>query len=401
MNLHDRLGYALTALRGARLRSGLMLLAMAIGVAAVVVLSALGEGARRYVVGEFSSLGTHLLIVLPGRNETTGGAPPLVSETPRDLTLDDAEALKRSSHVRLVAPINVGAASVSFGGRERDGVIMGATHELYEVRHFQMGQGRFLPPGDVHHPQPVAVLGARLKRELFGTQSALGERIRIGDRRFRVIGVLQEQGQSLGMNTDDLAIIPVMAAQSLFNVNSLFRILVEAQSREAIEPARRYVIATLKARHDGEEDVTVITQESILATFDRILGALTMTVAGIAAISLVVAGVLIMNVMLVAVAQRTAEIGLLKALGAPAQVILRLFLTEAALLSLLGAAIGLAVGQASTAVLRQLYPALPFGAPLWAIAAAVLVALGTGLAFGVLPARRAARLDPVQALARR
>jgi ABC-type antimicrobial peptide transport system, permease component len=401
MNFRDRLAYAFTALRGARLRSGLMLLAMAIGVAAVVVLSALGEGARRYVVGEFSSLGTHLLIVLPGRNETTGGAPPLVSETPRDLSLEDAEALKRSRHVRLVAPINVGAATVSWGGRERDGVIMGASHEIYEVRHFTMAQGSFLPPGDVHHPQPVAVLGARLKRELFGVEPALGARIRIGDRRFRVIGVLQEQGQSLGMNTDDLAIIPVTAAQSLFNVNSLFRILVEAQSREAIEPARRHVIATLKARHDGEEDVTVITQESVLATFDRILGALTMTVAGIAAISLVVAGVLIMNVMLVAVAQRTAEIGLLKALGAPARAIQRLFLTEAALLSLLGATIGLAIGQASTAVLRHLYPKLPFGAPLWAIAAAILVALGTGLAFGVLPARRAARLDPVQALAKR
>jgi putative ABC transport system permease protein len=245
------------------------------------------------------------------------------------------------------------------------------------------------------------VLGAKLKHELFGSQPALGERVRIGDRGFRVIGILQEQGQSLGMNTDELAIIPVLAAQSLFNTNSLFRILVEAASRDALEPAQRFIVATLKARHDGEEDVTVITQDSVLVTFDRILGALTMTVAGIAAISLVVAGVLIMNVMLVAISQRTAEIGLLKALGAPGKVILRLFLTEAALLSLLGAAIGLAVGEASTALLRRLYPALPFGAPLWAIIAAVTIALITGLAFGVLPARRAARLDPVQALARR
>lgn len=401
MNTRDHLRFAFTALRGARLRSGLMLLAMAIGVAAVVVLSALGEGARRYVVGEFSSLGTHLLIVLPGRNETTGGAPPLTSETPRDLTLDDAESLLRSSHVRLVAPLNVGSAAVSWQGREREAVVMGTTHGMYEVRHFAMAQGRFLPPGDVHHPQPVCVLGAKLKHELFGSQPALGERVRIGDRGFRVIGILQEQGQSLGMNTDDLAIIPVLAAQSLFNTNSLFRILVEAASRDALEPAQRFIVATLKARHDGEEDVTVITQDSVLVTFDRILGALTMTVAGIAAISLVVAGVLIMNVMLVAISQRTAEIGLLKALGAPGKVILRLFLTEAALLSLLGAAIGLAVGEASTALLRRLYPTLPFGAPLWAIIAAVAIALITGLAFGVLPARRAARLDPVQALARR
>ncbi|MFA5626057.1 MAG: ABC transporter permease [Thiohalomonadaceae bacterium] len=401
MSWHDQLRFAFSALRGARLRSGLMLLAMAIGVAAVVVLSALGEGARRYVVDSFSSLGTHLLIVMPGRSETTGGAPPMTSETPRDLTLNDTEALKRSHHILRVAPINVGAAPVSYGGRERDGVIMGATNELYEVRHLELAQGRFLPLGDVHHPQPVAVLGARLRDELFGQQSALGERIRIGDHRFRVIGVLQEQGESLGMNTDDQVIIPVMSAQALFNVNSLFRILVEATSRESIEPARKHIINTLTARHDGEEDVTVITQESVLSTFDRILTALTLTVAGIAAISLVVAGVLIMNVMLVAIAQRTAEIGLLKALGAPAQTIQTLFLAEAAMLSLLGAAIGLLAGQAATWLLRQIYPALPFVAPLWAIFAAVLVALGTGLLFGVLPARRASRLEPVQALARR
>lgn len=401
MHAGDSLRFALSALRGARLRSALMLLAMAIGVAAVVVLSALGEGARRYVVGEFSSLGTHLLIVLPGRNETTGGAPPMTSETPRDLTLEDFEALTRLRQVRRAAPLSIGSATVSFQSREREVVVMGTTEAMLEVRHFTMGQGYFLPAGDPHHPQPVCVLGAQLKRELFGNQSALGEWVRVGDRRFRVIGILRAQGQSLGMNTDELAIIPVMSAQALFNSYSLFRILLEAKSREAIIPAQQAAIDLLRQRHDGEEDVTVITQESVLATFDRILGALTMTVAGIAAISLVVAGVLIMNVMLVAISQRTAEIGLLKALGASRAVILRLFLTEAALLSLLGAMLGLAVGQLSSWVLRQLYPALPFGAPTWAVLAALGVALTTGLIFGVLPARRAARLDPVQALARR
>lgn len=401
MNIDDQLRYAFTALRGATLRSGLMLLAMAIGVAAVVVLSGLGEGARRYVVGEFASLGTHLLIVLPGRNETTGGAPPMVSETPRDLTVDDAEALKRNRSIRRVAPVSIGSAMVSHQGLQREVAIMGTTHEMYEVRHFAMGQGSFLPPGDIFHPQPVCVLGAKLRRELFGNKPVLGAYVRIGDRRFRVVGVLREQGQSLGMNTDDLAIIPVTAAQALFNSYSLFRILVEAKSRDAIAPAQRAIVDTLKTRHEGEEDVTVITQESMLATFDRILGALTLTVSGIAAISLVVAGVLIMNVMLVAVSQRTAEIGLLKALGAPAGAIMRLFITEAALLSLLGAAIGLGVGGGANWLLRQIYPTLPFHAPNWAVAAAILVALATGLLFGVLPARRAARLDPVQALARR
>lgn len=401
MTALDHLRFALGAVRGARLRSGLMLLAMAIGVAAVIVLSALGEGARRYVIDRFSSLGTHLIIIVPGRSETTGGGPPLTSETPRDLTLSDARALQRSRHVRRVAPINVGSAPIAYGGREREGVVMGATAELYEVRHMQLSRGRFLPPGDLFHPQPVVVLGARLRSELFGQQPALGERVRIGDRRFRVIGILREQGESLGMNTDDLAIIPVMSAQALFNVSSLFRVLVEATSRESIEPARLHVIATLAARHEGEEDVTVITQESVLATFDRILTALTLTVAGIAAVSLVVAGVLIMNVMLVAVAQRTAEIGLLKSLGAAEPLIRRLFLTEAALLSLLGAGLGLGIGQGAVWLLRRIYPSLPFAAPPWAIIAALVVALATGLLFGVLPARRAARLDPVQALSRR
>ncbi len=401
MTAGDSLRFAYSAVRGARLRSGLMLLAMAIGVAAVVVLSALGEGARLYVVGEFSSLGTNLIIVLPGRNETTGGAPPLTSDIPRDLTTGDAEALKRIRQVHLVAPVNIGSAVVSYRGREREVPVMGTTHDMLDVRHFTMAQGSFLPSGDVGHPQPVCVLGAKLRTELFGGQPVLGEWVRIGDRRFRVVGVLQAQGQSLGLNTDDLAIVPVASAQAMFNAYSLFRILIEAKSRDAIPAAIDAITATLEDRHEGERDVTVITQESVLATFDRILGALTMTVAGIAAISLVVAGVLIMNVMLVAIAQRTAEIGLLKALGAPAATIQRLFLTEAALLSLLGALIGLAIGQASSWLLRQLYPSLPFQAPAWAVAAAMLVALGTGLLFGVLPARRAARLDPVQALARR
>src|SRR5512143_620957 len=168
----------------------LMLIAMSIGVASVIVLASLGEGARRYVVGEFASLGTNLLIVLPGRNETTGGAPPLLSETPRDLTLDDAMALLRSRHVRLVAPINVGAAAISYGGLDRDAVIMGATASLLPVRHMQLAQGHFLPEMDAERAAPVCVIGAKIRDELFGTQPALGQWVRIGDRRFRVIGVL-------------------------------------------------------------------------------------------------------------------------------------------------------------------------------------------------------------------
>lgn len=401
MNIADRLRFALQALRGASLRTLLMLIAMAIGVASVVILTSLGEGARRYVVGEFASLGTNLLIVLPGRNETTGGAPPLLSETPRDLTLADAQALLRSRHVRYVAPINVGAAAIAYGNRDREAAIMGATASLLPVRHLKLAQGNFLPELDVERATPVAVIGAKISEELFARRSALGEWVRIGDRRFRVIGVLEAGGQSMGTNTDELVVIPVASAQQLFNTETLFRILIEVKTREAIPLAQQEVIAILRDRHDGEEDVTVITQDAILATFDRILTALTFTVGGIGAISLLVAGILIMNVMLVAVTQRTSEIGLLKAIGATGAQVLSLFLIEAILLSLFGALLGLLIGAFGAWLIHQLYPVLPTVPPLWAVLSALLVAISTGMLFGALPARRAARLDPVQSLSRR
>jgi putative ABC transport system permease protein len=205
----------------------------------------------------------------------------------------------------------------------------------------------------------------------------------------------------MGANLSDLAIIPVASAQSLFDTTSLFRILVQAKGRESIPKAEKAVINTIRDRHDGEDDVTVVTQDAMLSTFDQIFQALTLTVAGIAAISLAVAGILIMNVMLVSVSQRTAEIGLLKALGSPGAQVQRLFLVEAALLSLSGALIGIAVAFAGVWGLEQLFPDFPLSIPVWAFVAAILVSLATGLIFGVLPARRAAALDPVLALAGR
>lgn len=397
----DLLRFVFGALRGYSVRTALMLLAMAIGVAAVVILTSLGEGARRFVVNEFTSLGTHLVIVLPGRSETTGGAPPLISETPRDLTIDDALALERQRAVRRIAPIAVGSVAVSWGGRDRESIIVGSTREFLDIRHLTMGQGRFLPAGDPQRASPVCVLGAKVRSELFGAHKALGEWVRIGDRRFRVIGVLATEGRSIGIDIEEVVVIPVASALALLNTNSLFRILVEARTREDVPQVRKGIADIIRARHEGEDDVTVITQDAVLATFDRILRALTLTVAGIAAISLAVAGILIMNVMLVAVAQRTAEIGLLKALGASARSIQRLFVAEATVLSLLGALLGFLIGEAGSWFVGRLYPALPVGTPWWAIVAALTVALLTGVVFSLLPARRAARLDPVQALSRR
>jgi len=402
MRWFDVLGFSWRAVARYPMRSGLMLLAMGIGVASVVVLTALGEGARSYVTGQFASLGTNLLIVLPGRSETSGAAPGmLIGQTPRDLTLEDALALDRSRAVGRVAPIVVGSAPVNFSGLEREVPVLGSTAELLEIRHWTLGQGHFLPPGDPRNPAFVCVIGAKVRNELFGSQRALGAWLRIGDRRFRVIGVLATEGRSIGVDVQETVIVPVVAAQMLFNTPSMFRVLVEARSRELIPRARADVASILKARHQGEEDVTVITQDAVLSTFDRIFGALTLTLAGIAAISLTVAGVLIMNVMLVAVSQRTAEIGLLKALGAPTREVMYLFLAEALLLSACGAAAGLAVGWAGNWLLNRIFPTLDLGTPHWAVIAGVVVALVSGLVFGALPARRAARLDPVAALSRR
>ncbi|NIM28973.1 MAG: FtsX-like permease family protein [Gammaproteobacteria bacterium] len=401
MTARDLIAYATGSVLGYRVRTLLTLLAMGIGVASVVALTALGEGARRYVTGEFKSLGTHLLIVLPGRSETKGGAPPLMGETPRDLTLDDALAIDRSRAVRRIAPIAVGSAGVSYREREREVTVLGTTASFIEVRHLKMASGRFLPEGDPRRASPVCVLGAKLKRELFDAGPAIGRWVRIGDRRFRVLGILASEGRSIGVDIEDIVIIPVAAAQSLFDTYSLFRVLVEARSEEAIPRARQAIRDTIRQRHEGEDDVTVITQDAVVATFNRIFTALTLTVAGIASISLVVAGILIMNVMLVAVSQRTSEVGLLKALGATSGAIMRVFLAEATILSLVGAAAGVVVGYAGIRIVDRFYPVLSLSAPAWAIASAVLVALTTGLLFGVLPARRAARLDPVAALAGR
>lgn len=402
MNASDVVRLSFRTISHAPMRTAMLLLAVAIGVAAVVVLTSLGEAARRYVRDEFASLGTNLVITIPGRSETTGLSPALMAgTTPRDLTIDDAVALLRSPAVEKVAPVVVGAAGVQWGGREREVPIFGSTAEMLEVRRWSMEAGRFLPHGDPNRAAGVVVLGRKLKNELFRGQPAIGQWLRIGDRRFRVIGILSSEGHTMGIDSQDIAIIPVASAQALFNTPSLFRIIASARSREDMPKAQADIRRIITERHQGEEDVTVITQDAVLATFDRIFGALTLTLAGIAAISLVVAGVLIMNVMLVAVSQRTAEIGLLNALGAPPNRIMTLFLTEALLLAGLGAAAGLAVGQAGSWLIGRLYPALTMGAPAWALIAAALTAVGCGLLFGVLPARRAAHLDPVAALARK
>lgn len=379
-----------------------MLAATAIGVAAVLVLTSLGEAARRFVTGEFQALGTHLVIVVPGRSDTAGAGPGMMlAETPRDLTLGDAGALLRSRWVERMAPVVVGSASVSTGRLEREVSVLGTTPEFLAIRRWQMARGEFLPRAGIDRAPPVCTVGATIARELFGDGPAVGEWLRVGDRRCRVTGVLAAQGTSVMIDVDEVVVTPVLFAQALFDSPGLFRIIVQATGRAGIEPARRDILSIIADRHYGEQDVTVITQDAVLATFDGILGALTRALAGIASISLVVAGVLIMNVMLVAVSQRTAEIGLLKALGATRRQITGLFLAEAVFLAGLGALLGAGIGAGMIWLMGAFYPELRFVPPAWAVGGAVLVALLSGLVFGILPARRAARLDAIAALAGR
>lgn len=402
MKLIDTARFARDATIGTPLRTGLLILAMSIGVAAVVILTALGDGARQYVLREFSTIGSNLVIVLPGRSETGGINPAnLVTSTPRDLTVEDANALRKLPGVLRVAPLVVGTTEISAGGKLREAMMAGTTAEFRDIRKMPIASGRFLSADNLGRGAAEVVLGATIRKEIFGSENPLGKTVKIGDRRLRVVGVIAEGGQGLGMDTDELLIIPVSTAQAMLDTNTLFRILVEAHSREYLEEVKASTRKMIAQRHEGEEDVTVITQDAVLATFDKILGVLTMGVGGIAAISLAVAGILVMNVMLVSVTQRTAEIGLLKALGATAEVVRNLFLAEAVLLSSIGAFTGLGLGYAGAWVLRQVYPTFPAYPPLWAVLAGLSAALCSGVIFGVMPARRAARLDPILALSKR
>jgi len=398
----DTVRYGLGSLGSNPVRTALMLLAMSIGVAAVVLLTGIGNGARLYIVDKFAALGTSLVIVIPGRAETANNTPAtLVGETPRELTLEDAAAVMRSELVQRVAPLAIGELSAVRKGRERQVPVLGSTATFLDIHRLQLAKGSSLPEEDWNIARPVCILGAKVYSELFGREGALGELIRLGGYRCRVIGILSSEGRSLGFDTQELVVVPVAFAQMLYNSSGLFRIVVEGREVEALPRLKEHIRATIAKRHYGEDDVTIITQDSILATFDKILRSLTLTVAGIAAISLIVAGILIMNVMLMSVAQRTAEIGLCRALGATRRQIMAMLVSEALLLSTIGGLLGLLLGFAGAWGIAQVYPELTTVPPLWAVAAAMATALATGLIFSLLPAGRAARLDPIRALARR
>jgi putative ABC transport system permease protein len=400
MSPGDLLAFTLRALTGHRLRSALSLLGVAIGVAAVVVLTALGEGALRYVTAEFRDIGASVLVVLPGKTETTGMFPG-VGGAPNDLTLADAEAVEqRLAGVARIAPIAMGTETVTHGQRRRQVAIVGSTRAFFGMRGLELSRGDLLPEGDLRRGASVAVLGSMVAEELFPGRDPLGQVVRVAGLRARVIGVLAPRGTHMGMDLNEVVVVPVATALQLFNRRSLFRLMVELDSYERLADRKEALIALLAERH-GEEDVTVLTQDAIVDSLSSIVRVLTLGLAAIAAVSLGVAGTGIMNVMLVSVSERTAEVGLLRAVGVGRRQVLAVFLAEAAVLSTAGGLLGLVFGWLGTRLLVALYPTLPASPPLWAVASALLLAVVIGILFGLLPARRATRLDPVEALAPR
>lgn len=402
MRAADLLSFTLLALRRQRFRSFMLLTAVGLGVTAVVVLTALGEGARGYVLGEFAFLGKDSVIMLPGRKETTGGMPPMSGAAARQITLEEVEVIERSvPGVTAVAPMIIGNETVSFDNRSRDSLVVGTTADFVRIRRMFIGSGDNLPEGSMSETEPVAVIGETLKRELFDGRRAIGQWVRLRDYRFRIIGILSGKGDSFGLDLSEAIFIPVAAAQSVFNTGGVYRVIFKVDENHPIETVKRRVSDRMQELHDGEQDVTLVSPDSMLSTFDDILRVLTVAVAGIGAISLVVSGILVMNVTLMSVKQRTAEIGLLKAVGAPSSQVRTLFLAEAGMIACAGAGVGIVVGQLLVLGGRLLYPGVPFVTPTWAYVASVVLAVGTALLFAWLPAQQAARMEPVDALGRK
>ena len=399
MRLSDILFLGYTTLIRYPLRTIMLLIATSIGVMAVILLTAVGEGARDYITGEFRSLGTNLLIVSPGRNETSGGGVlDLAGLSPWPLTIVDAQSLFQIDNVRRIAPVVMGEAPAQYDGLERSAPIIGTTPEFLSIRQWEMESGSFLPGVSMRYSPPVCAIGKEIKSELFGDTTAVGEWIRIGDRRCRVAGVLAEEGRAIGIDVQKIVVIPVALGTALFNRDSLYRIIVDVRTTSRMDQTKQSILSIIKRRHQGKEDITVIKQDTVLQSFDNIFNVLTMALGSIASISLLVAGILIMNVMLVAVSQRQAEIGLLKAIGAKNKQINNLFVVEAIMLSGSGAIMGLILGHSITQVLKVAFPDFNFLPPMWASYVSLIVALISGIIFGLLPARRAAKLDPVEAL---
>ncbi|HYS55704.1 MAG TPA: ABC transporter permease [Thermoanaerobaculia bacterium] len=384
------------ALRSHRLRTFLAALGIAVGIASVILLTSIGEGLRRFVLSEFSQFGTNLIIVTPGRVQTAGMSIGIFG-TVKPLTIDDAVAARRAPYVQVTNPSIDGNAEIAAMGKRRRITVYGFGPDWLQVGHMSMRIGVFLPREDLHAPRALAVLGSKARTELFGAANPLGKRVEIGGYRFRVIGVMESKGQFLGMDLDDTVVIPVARAQVLFNRDSLVGFHVNYDPGAPPDKVVDGIRKIIAARH-GRDDITTITQDQMIEVLGSVLGVLSFAVGALGSISLFVGGVGILTIMTISVAERTSEIGLLRALGGRRGQILSLFLGEAALLAAVGGAAGLAMGVIVARLLTLVFPALPVSTPWWFALLAEGMAISVGLAAGVLPARQAARMEPVEAL---
>lgn len=396
MFLRDAVTLSLQAVAGHRLRSFLTALGIAVGIAAVVLLTSLGEGIHRYVLAEFTQFGTNLIGITPGKTSTVGISGGVISNV-RPMSLADALALEKLPRVVATVPVVQGNAALEYEGRSRRAYVFGVGPAVPQVWQVHVARGRFLPHDDPRAARAFAVLGSKVRDELFGSANPLGRRIRIGSERYRIVGVMESKGQLLGFDLDDAVYIPAARALSLFNRESLMEIdLLYAAGSSSREVARR-AKELLIARH-GSEDFTIVTQDQMLDVLGSVLNILTLAVGALGGISLLVGGVGILTIMTIAVNERTAEIGLLRAMGADRRQILTLFIGEAIVLAGLGGVAGLVIGAGGAWVLGKAVPALPTHTPWSYVLLAELLAVMIGLLAGVLPARHAARLDPIEAL---
>jgi putative ABC transport system permease protein len=396
MKFLDLLRLTLGSAGAHRLRSGLTALGIAVGIAAVILLTSIGEGIHQFVLAEFTQFGTNVIGVAPGKI-TTRGASVGIFGSDRPLTLEDAEALKRVPQVIYSDPAVQGNAEVSANGRNRRVIVYGVGPDFPNALNIRVAAGRFLPHDDLNNARAFVALGSKVRQELYGNANPLGSRVEIAGSRYRVIGVMESKGQVLGVDLDDSVYIPAGRALELFNREGLMEIHVVHAPGADVPKVVEGIRKVLLARH-GKEDFTITPQQQMLDVLSSVLNILTFAVGALGGISLLVGGVGILTIMTIAVAERTSEIGLLRALGARRGQVLSLFLGEAILLSALGGFLGLALGTGTAQLLKLGFAALPVHTPWSYVLLAEGVAVAIGLLAGVVPALRAARLDPVEAL---
>lgn len=392
----DYLQLSLSSVKARRSRSGLTALGIAVGIAAVLLLTSMGEGLHRFMMSEFTQFGTNLIGINPGKQTTAGVSGAIVSNV-RPLTIDDSVAISHMPEVLASVPVVQGNGEVEWGERQRRTMIYGVNHDVPAVWKFHIASGQFLPPDDPGSARAFVVLGSKVKQELFGNTSPLGKLVRVGGSRFRVVGVMESKGQLLGFDLDDAVYIPASRALEMFNRESLVEIDVLYRENLEGEKVKQRISKLLLSRH-GDEDFSVMTQEQMLEVLNSVLNVITFAVGALGGISLLVGGVGILTIMTIAVRERTSEIGLLTAMGARPVQILVLFLLEAAILAGIGGLVGLAAGLGIALLVDLLVPGLPVHTPWHFVVLAELLAMGIGLVAGVVPALHASRMNPVDAL---